>query len=64
MKTKYRVIKDKGLFYAQFKKWWMPFYIGCFFSSLDSFGRSTLYEAIYVIEKHKENGKIVYVEVE
>jgi hypothetical protein len=56
-KTKYRVVRDDYRGYeAQFKPWYLPFWLQCFGTNTSS----TLEGAIRVIDKHKT--RVVYIE--
>jgi hypothetical protein len=58
-KTKYRIVKDNyDGFEAQFKRWWMPFYMQCFGVNTSP----TLEKAKYIIYRHKNEPFIIYEE--
>jgi len=60
--TKYRVVYNRGWYYPQFKKWWMPFYVPCFWFGMNNDDYSTLDSAKKIIALHKISGKTVYEE--
>ena len=56
-KTRYRVVSDKYCgFEAQYRHWWMPFYLQCFGTNTSS----TLEGAKFVINGHKR--QVLYSE--
>ena len=55
--TRYKIVRDEYNGYsAQFRYWWMPFYIQCFFSNTEV----TVEKSKAIIDMHKN--RVVYKE--